>query len=96
MGDSEKEGMILYIRSEEHELLANVADNVVGGDLEDVEVDGFAEGSALSDQHDVAFLDGESGGDVGGDVAVSLFVTVVFRHIVQIVAPHHNRALHLG
>ena len=49
------------MRSEEHELLADVADNFVGGDLEDVEVDGLGEGPALSDQHDISFLDGKGG-----------------------------------
>ena len=68
----------------------------MGGNFQNVEMDGFAEGSALSDEDDVTFLDGESRGQVSGDVAVSLFVTVVFGHIVEIVASDHNGALHLG
>lgn len=53
-------------QSEEHELFSDVADNFLGGDLEDVEVDSLAKGSALSDEDDVSDLDAEGGGEVGG------------------------------
>ena len=43
--------------SEEHELFPDVADDLVGDDLEDVEVDGFADGTALSNNNDISFLD---------------------------------------
>jgi len=33
----------------------------LGGDLEDVEVDGFGEGSAFSDDGDISDLDGKGG-----------------------------------
>ena len=45
------------MRSEEHELLTDVADYLIGSDLEDVEVDCLGEWPALSDEHDVSFLD---------------------------------------
>jgi hypothetical protein len=88
--------MSAYVRSEEHELLADVADDFVGGDLEEVEVDGLGEGPALADDGDIADLDAKGGRAVGGDVAVAFFVTVVLGHVVQVVAPDDDGALHLG
>lgn len=38
-------------------MFSDIADDFVGDDLEDVEVDGFSEGSALADNDDVTFLD---------------------------------------
>jgi len=68
----------------------------VGGDLKDVEVDGFGEGSAFSDEDDVTFFDCESRGNVSGDVSVSLLVSVVFRNVVKVITSDNNSALHLG
>ena len=48
-------------QSEEHELFSDVADNFVGGDLEDVEMDGFGEGSAFSNDGDISDFDVEGG-----------------------------------
>ena len=85
-----------FHQSKEHELLSDVADNFVGDDLEDIEVDGLGEGSALADDDNVTFLDGEGGGAVDGDVPVPLLVPVVLGHIVEVVAPDHDGPLHLG
>lgn len=52
--------MINY-KSEEVELFSGIPDDIVGLDLENVESDGLGKGSALSRNHDVAFLDGEAG-----------------------------------
>jgi len=68
----------------------------VGGDFKDVEVDGFGEGSAFSDEDDISFFDCESRGDVSGDVSVSLLVSVVFRDVVEVITTDNNSALHLG
>jgi hypothetical protein len=68
----------------------------VRGNLEDVKVHGFAEGSALSDKNDISFFDGEGGGDVSGDIAVSLLISVVFWDVVEVIATDNDSALHLG
>lgn len=47
----------LNMASEEHELLAHVSDDLVGDDLKHVEANGLAERAALSNDHDVSFLD---------------------------------------
>ena len=49
--------MFKQIRSEEDELFSDVADDFMRGDFEDVEVDGFGEGSAFTDDGDVTDLD---------------------------------------
>ena len=68
----------------------------MGRDFKDVEVDGFGEGSAFSDEDDVTFFDCESRGNVSGDVSVSLLVSVVFRNVVKVITSDNNSALHLG
>ena len=68
----------------------------MGGDFKDVEVDGFGEGSAFSDEDDITFFDCESRGDVSGDVSVSLLVSVVFRDVVKVITSNNNSALHLS
>ena len=68
----------------------------MGGHLQDVEVHCFAERSALPDEDDVTLLDGEGRGNVGGDVAVTFFVTVVLGDVVEVVAADDDGALHLG
>ena len=68
----------------------------MGGDFKDVEVDGFGEGSAFSDEDDISFFDGEGWGDVSRDIAMSLLVTVVFRDVVKVITSDNNSALHLG
>ena len=65
-------------------------------DLEDVEVDSFAEGSALADGDDIAFLDTEARGAVDGDVLVSLLVSLVFLDEGEVVSADDNGPLHLG
>ena len=81
---------------EESELLAGVSFDLVGLDLQDVEVDGFAEGSALSDGHDISFLDTEAGRAVNGDVLVSLFVSLVLLDEGEVVSADDDSSLHLG
>lgn len=49
--------MFKQIRSEEDELFSDVADNFVRGDLKDVEVNSFGEGSAFSNDGDITDLD---------------------------------------
>lgn len=88
--------LALNMASEEHELLADVSDDFVGDDLEHIEADGLAEGSALADDHDITLLDGESGRDVDGDVHVPLFVAVVLGDVVEVVPTHNDGSLHLG
>lgn len=51
---------------------------------------------ALADDDIVALVAAEAGGDVGGDVGVALLVPLVLLDEVQVVAAHHNRAVHLG
>ena len=53
--------MLANQRSEQHELLSHVSDDFVRGHLEDVEVDCFCEGSALSYNCDVSDFDVEGG-----------------------------------
>ena len=52
--------MIFNDRSEEHELLSDITDDFVGDDFKDIEVNGFGERSALSNDNNISFLDCES------------------------------------
>lgn len=51
---------------------------------------------ALTSNEDITFLDGESGGDVNGDVSVSLFVSVVFSDVVEVISSDDDGSVHLG
>ena len=69
----------------------------MGSDLEDVEVDGLSEGSALTDNGDVSDLDVVEGrGAVGNEVAVALLVPVVLGDVVKVVTSDDNGPLHFG
>ena len=69
----------------------------MGSDLEDVEVDGLSEGSALTDNGDVSDLDVVEGrGVVGNEVAVALLVPVVLGDVVKVVTSDDNGPLHFG
>lgn len=51
----------------------------------------------MSANYDVSFLDGaESGRQVRGDVPVPLFVSVVFRNIMQVVSSDNDGPCHFG
>lgn len=67
-----------------------------GFDFQDVETHGLGERTALTDGHDVTFLDTERWRHVGGDVLVTLLETLVLLHKVQVITTHDDRALHLG
>jgi hypothetical protein len=82
--------------SEEHKLLADVAHNLVGSHFEHVEMDCLGQWTALSNEDDVTFFYWESRGNMGRDISMSLFVSVVFGDVVQVISPDHNGALHLG
>jgi hypothetical protein len=51
--------MNLNMLSEQHELLADVSDNLIGDDLKDIEADCLAEGPALTDDDDITLCDCE-------------------------------------
>lgn len=57
-----------------------------GQHTEDVESDGLGEGSALANNDLVTGLDTEGGGDVRGEVLVSLLITSVLGNEVEILA----------
>ena len=59
-------------------------------------MDGFGQGFTLSDDYDISFLDRETGRAVDWNVSMSLLVSVIFGHIVEIVSPHNNGSLHFG
>jgi hypothetical protein len=83
-------------RSEENEDLLDVAFDVLLFLADHVESDSLREGSALSDGDDVADLDTESRGAVGGDSSVALLEPVVLLDVMQVVTTDDNRASHFG
>jgi hypothetical protein len=76
------------------ELLNSLAG--AGQDTQDVETDSLAERPALADGDLVTLLDTESGGDVGGQVLVSLLVTGVLGDEVEVLAADDQGSVHLG
>lgn len=64
--------------------------------LDNVESDGLGEWSTLANSNVITFLDSESWGDVSSQVLVSLFVSVVFWNIVQVVSSDDDGSVHLG
>jgi len=83
-------------RSEEDEDFTYIALDVLLFLTDHVEADGLGEGSALTDSHDVADLDAERRGAVGGERFVALFESVVLLDVVQVIASDDDSALHLG
>ena len=77
-------------------MLSYVTDDFVGGHLQHVEMDGFCERSAFSDEDDISFFDCESWGAMGWDVSMSLFISIVFGDIVEIISSHNDCSLHFG
>ena len=59
-------------------------------------MDGFCEGSALSNEDDVSLFDCESGRAMGGDVSVSFLISVVFGDVVKIISSDNYGSLHFG
>jgi hypothetical protein len=88
--------MNLNMPSEQHELFADVSDDLVGNDLKDVEADCLAEGPALTDDDDVTLRDCKRWRNVHWDVHVTLLVTVVLRVVVHVISAHNDGSLHLG
>ena len=68
----------------------------MGGDFQHVEVNSFGQRSAFSDDGDVSDLDIEGGRDVGRDVPVSLLVSVVFGHVVEVISSDDDGPVHFG
>jgi len=64
--------------------------------VEHVEADGLGQGAALADGDDITLLHLEARRHVGGEHLVALLETVVLADVVQVVATHGDRALHLG
>ena len=54
----------------------------------------LGEGSALTNHCDISFFNSESRGAVYRDIPMSLFISVVFRNIVEIISSHNNSSLH--
>ena len=50
----------------------------------------------MSDDDLISVFDSEAGGNVGGDVSVSFFVSVVLGNVVEIVSAHNEGSLHLS
>ena len=63
--------------------------------LQNVESDSLRQGSALSNGDSVSLLDEKGGRAMRRGVAVTLLVTVVLLDVVQRVAAHNHRLVHL-
>lgn len=57
---------------------------------------GFAQRSALTDCDSVTIFDTKSWGNVGGQIAVSLLVSGVFGHEVEVFSSDDQCSVHLG
>lgn len=66
------------------------------GNLDDVESNGLRDWSTLTNGNDITFLDTESWGNVSSDVLVSLFVSVIFWNVVQVVSSDDDSSVHFG
>lgn len=66
------------------------------GDLQDVESNGLGDWSTLTNNDNITFLDTESWGNVSSQVLVSLFVSVIFWNVVQVVSSDDDGSVHLG
>jgi len=62
----------------------------------DIETDRLAERAALSNRHDVSFLDGKCRRAVNGDILVPLLETTVLGDVVKVIPSNDDGTLHLG
>ena len=82
---------------EEHELLFDRSENLVGLDLENVESDSLRKRSALSDGDNISFVNSLEGrGAVSRDVRVSLLVSAILLDIVEIISSDDDGSVHFG
>lgn len=64
--------------------------------LQHIESNGLGNWSTLSNNNNISLLDTESWRNVSSQVLVSLFVSVVFWNIVQVLSSDDNGSVHLG
>jgi hypothetical protein len=64
--------------------------------LEGVETNGLRQRAALTNDNLITFVATEARGDVGRDVGVTLFITLVLANEVQVIHAHDDGAVHLG
>lgn len=65
-------------------------------DLQDVESNSLGKRSALTNNNNVTFLNTECWRNVGGNVLVSLLVSVVFWNKVEVVSSDDDGSVHFG
>ena len=82
--------------SEENEDFLDVAFDELNFLAEDVEADGLAEGSALSDGHDVTGLDTEGGRAVNGHSLMALLEPVVLLDVMEVIASDDDGSGHFA
>jgi len=65
-------------------------------DLQDIELDGLGEGTALTDSDTIALLDAtEAGRAVSSEICVALLITVVLGDVVEVLTADDDGAVHL-
>ena len=75
-------------------MFPDISYDFIGYDLQQIEVNSFAERSTLPNDNDITFLDWEGRWTVHGYIPMSFFISVIFRHIVEIVPSHNYGSLH--
>lgn len=95
------DGIPIFYLAESSELdqsedLLDVTEDGVWLDLQHVELHSLGQLSALTNGHDITFLNSESWGDVSWDIVVSLLVSVVFSDVVKVVSSDDDGSVHLG
>ena len=65
-------------------------------DLQDVELDGLGEGTALTDGHTITLLNVETRRAVDSHGGVTLLIPVVLGDVVKVITTDDDGALHLG
>ncbi len=76
-------------------MLSGISEDLVFLDLENIEVHGLGQRSALSNSGNISLFDSEARRAVGDDVGVSLLVPVVLLDVVEVVPSEDNGVSHL-
>ena len=80
---------------EKHELLFNTSEDLVELNMKNIESNSFAKRSALSNSNNISFWDSFEGRRaMGGDVSVSLLISLVLSNIVKVVSSDNDGVLH--
>ena len=82
--------------SKEHELFSDITNDFVRDDFKNIKMNSLGKRSALSNNNNITFFNWESRWTVDWNISMSLFISVVFGNVMEIVTSDDNSSLHFS